>query len=197
MLNRWCFHLINVSSLILSILFFFFIFITFISFDAVRSVFFVVFFLSFSFCLIFFVVFYMCILSETRPITVTVKSRKSLQLGWTNVPNQLVNIGYCLRAALPLGSLLLSDCWKRSFVCVCICFCIMRFVVFHHIRSIWMHGIKYRERKKRRQKKYVELTEKSFQSQRRQCLVCTSFRPIVVLFSIRRIRPLSLSICFI
>lgn len=105
-------------------------------------------FLSFSFCLIFFVVFYMCILSETRPITVTVKSRKSLQLGWTNVPNQLVNIGYCLRAALPLGSLLLSDCWNRSFVCVCICFCIMRFVVFHHIRSIWMHGMKCRERKK-------------------------------------------------
>lgn len=69
-------------------------------------------------------VFWICMLRETRPITVTVKSRKSLQLWWTNVPNQLVNFGYCLHAALLPDSLLLDEAFF-FFVCI------VWFVVFH------------------------------------------------------------------
>lgn len=96
-----------------------------------------------------------------RPITVTVKSRKSLQLGWTNVPNQLANIGCCLRAASLLDSLLLVSPYKSC----CCCF-------FYFVCSIPSCGLLFctMQREKKREKKDVELTEKSFQSKGKQCL---------------------------
>lgn len=96
-----------------------------------------------------------------RPITVTVKSRKSLQLGWTNVPNQLANIGYCLRAASLLDSLLLAHINRIFFFVSC--------VPFHRVVCCFS-PMQREEREREERKKDVELTEKSFQSKGKQCL---------------------------
>lgn len=134
------------------------------------------------------VVVLVCGLRKSWPITVTVKSRKSLQLDWTNVPNQLANIGCCLRAALLPDSRLLVG--PQSSVCV---FFYTGCGLLFSTSPSNIDACKQEKRKRERENEHKYLTgfnRESLFNQRRDDIVsydATSFCLIAVLFSIWRI----------